>query len=79
MVEGVQQGPVLVGTFFKSQGTSGAEEGSRRAKTTEFRHSGPLERPAKGSVCGQGTWQERRSDHGEPRGWAGPAQDLHHP
>ena len=37
--------------------SSGAEEGSRRAKTTEFRHSQPLERPAKGSVCGQGTWQ----------------------
>ena len=61
------------------EGTLGAEEGSRRAKTTEFRHSQPLERPAKGSTSGYGTWQEGRSDHGEPRGWAGPAQDLHHP
>ena len=32
----------------ESEGTSGAEEGSRRAKTTGFRHSQPLERPAKG-------------------------------
>ena len=63
----------------ESEGTPGAKEGSRRAKTTEFRHSQPLERPAKGSVCGQGTWQEGRSEHGEPRGRAGPAQDLHHP
>ena len=63
----------------EGEGTSGPKEGSRRAKTTEFRHSQPLERPAKGGVCGQGTWQERRSDHGEPRGRAGPAQDLHHP
>ena len=63
----------------ESEGTSGAKEGSRRAKTTESRHSQSLERPAKGSVCGQGTWQERRSDHGEPRGRAGTAQDLHHP
>ena len=47
-----------------------------KPQTTEFRHSQPLERPAKGSVCGQGTWQERRSNHGEPRGRAGPAQDV---
>ena len=62
-----------------SEGTSGAEEGCRRDKATEFCHSPPLERPAKGSVCGQGTWQETRSDHREPRGRAVPAQDLHHP
>ena len=41
----------------ESEGTSGAKKGSRRARTTEFRHSQPLERPAKGTVCGQGTWQ----------------------
>ena len=63
----------------ESEGTSDAKEGSRRAITTEYRHSQPLERPAKGSVCGQVTWEERSSNHVEPRGRAGPAQDLHHP
>ena len=52
--------------FRESEGTLRAEEGSRRAKTAEFRHSEPLERPAKRSLCGQGTWQERRSNQGEP-------------
>ena len=44
----------------------GAEEGFRRVKATEFRHSRDLERPTKGSMCLHGTWQKRKSDHGEP-------------
>ena len=27
----------------------------------------------------EATYERRMSDHGEPRGRAGPAQDLHHP
>ena len=71
--------PKISGILEKAKAHRVPKKAPEERKTTESRHSQPLERPAKGSVCGQGTWQERRSDHGEPRGRAGPAQDLHHP
>ena len=54
----------------KAKAHRGPKKAPEEPKPLSFATPNPLERPAKRSVCGQGTWQERRSDHGEPL-WTG--------